>query len=370
MRHVKNNRTGAIIPLMALLFPILLIMAGFAINIAYVQLTATEMQIATDTAARAAGRKYTSTKSETESLAIANQLGSLNLVAGQPLDFDSSNIEFGQSTRASVSERYQFVNTSGVAANSVRLVGARTDTDNGPVETFFPSVFGASSFQLTSSAISTQMEIDICIVFDRSGSMAYADNEVAVYPPIPAAAPTGWDFGDPVPSVCRWLDAVAAADEFLKTLTASPLDEKVALATYATGGTIDEDLTSDFSRIMAGLNTYTNDLDGGGTNIAAGLEAGRAATDSDKARKFAAKVVLIMTDGRKTAGPNPESMAKGIASDGGMLICVTFSDEADQALMKKLADLGNGFHMHANTKDDLKTVFENIAKLLPTLITK
>ena len=60
MRRVKfslaTNRHGNIVALTALLLPVMLIIAAMAINIAYLQLTRTELMVATDAASRAGGR--------------------------------------------------------------------------------------------------------------------------------------------------------------------------------------------------------------------------------------------------------------------------------------------------------------------------
>ena len=53
-----RTRRGAIVPLVAILLPVLLILAGFAINIAWLELTRTELTTAADSAARAANREY------------------------------------------------------------------------------------------------------------------------------------------------------------------------------------------------------------------------------------------------------------------------------------------------------------------------
>ena len=45
------RRVGAILPLFALILPVLAIIAAFTINIAYLQLTRTELMVATDAAA-------------------------------------------------------------------------------------------------------------------------------------------------------------------------------------------------------------------------------------------------------------------------------------------------------------------------------
>ncbi|MEM7784393.1 MAG: pilus assembly protein TadG-related protein, partial [Planctomycetota bacterium] len=49
-------RRGAIAPLFAVILPMLLIFAGFAINLAYMQLVNTELKIATDATSHAGGR--------------------------------------------------------------------------------------------------------------------------------------------------------------------------------------------------------------------------------------------------------------------------------------------------------------------------
>ena len=80
--------------------------------------------------------------------------------------------------------------------------------------------------------------IEVALVLDRSGSMAYADNEPAVYPPIPAAAPYDWDFGDPAPNLARWRNAVVSVEAFLTELNKSSLNERVSLVTSAFWGAL------------------------------------------------------------------------------------------------------------------------------------
>ena len=145
-----EHRRGAILPLFAILFPVLFVLVAFVINIAYIQLTGTQLQIATDSAARAAGRMYQLTDDETVALEFANQAGRANLVAGDPLQFDLEDLEFGTSTRHSVDSRYQF-SSDGDNKNSVRVFGKRTNaSSNGRVNTFLPNIIGTSDFKLSS----------------------------------------------------------------------------------------------------------------------------------------------------------------------------------------------------------------------------
>ena len=48
IRLRRPNRDGAIVPLFAILLPVILVLAAFAVNIASMQLTTTELRIATD----------------------------------------------------------------------------------------------------------------------------------------------------------------------------------------------------------------------------------------------------------------------------------------------------------------------------------
>lgn len=373
-------RNGAILPLMAVMLPILLLFAGFAINVAYMQLCQTELQISTDVAAKAAGRVYAIERDPVRALEVANEAGQLNFVAASPLAFSSDDLRIGTSTLLSGGDRYAFVAASVsdddddetiTTFNAIELLGHRdSDCDMGEVKTYFPSLVGTGSFGISTSSVSTQVEVDIALVIDRSGSMAYASDEPAVFPPIPIAAPADWGWGQPAPPDSRWLDAVSSVDTFLSDLTSSPMDEAVALITYADGARIDQPLTKEYWRIGDMLAGESAGLDGGGTNIASGLQAGEAALATALSRDFAARVVVILTDGKRSVGSNPVYWAKSLAENGVMVIAVTFSDEADQATMKKVAEIGNGFHVHATNRQDLKNAFRAIGNRLPTLLTR
>lgn len=375
LRFNTTTRRGAILPLIAILLPVLLILSGFAINVAYMQLCQTELQISTDIAAKAAGRIYASTRDKSQALVVANEAGSLNLVAGDSLVFDDSDLKIGTSNMSGVDGRYGFtaaINQSDTSMmyNAIEISGGRTSLSGGEVATFFPTVVGTAAFAIQTTSVSTQVEVDVALVIDRSGSMAYAAGEPAVYPPIPAAAPYGWDFGDPAPSPSRWRDAVSSVQVFLDELATSPLNEQVALVTYADGARIDTDLTTNYSLIMDELNDHTDELDGGGTNISAGLQAGEAALASSKARDFSAKVVIILTDGKRSVGGDPMNWAKTLSKNGVMVVSITFSDEADQGVMKDIAAEASGFHVHANNKQDLRKAFGDVSKQLPNLLTR
>ena len=148
------NRTGAIAVLMAFLLPVLLILSALCINVAYMQLSRTELMVATDASARSGGRAMSELQNVEQAKAAAQATAALNNVAGSPLRvnfFDFKNeIEFGDSNQIGDSERFVFekVATDDVRfqredATAIRITGAlREDSLSGQLETLFPT-FGA-----------------------------------------------------------------------------------------------------------------------------------------------------------------------------------------------------------------------------------
>ena len=367
----RRSRAGVVIPMFAILLPVMLIFAAMAINIAYIQRSQTELDIATDSAARAASRIYSSTRDADLALEAAVEAARSNPVAGEPLDIAMSDLEWGVSSRHDVNQRYDFTPAT-AGANAVRLVGDRSENSpQGPVSLFMSSFLNSSQISLESQTVSTRVEVDIALVFDRSGSMAYAYDEPAVYPPAPAAAPAGWDFGQAVPMPSRWLDAVDATELFITAIENTVQQEYVSLCTYADSATIDEFPTENYQRLRWALNHYSDVMSGGGTNIADGIQKGAESLHDDYGgRSFAAKVIIILTDGQVTVGGNPVKKARNVAKDGIMIYTVTFSSEADQDLMKRVAEAGHGNHFHAETREELVTVFETIGRELPIVIVR
>ena len=78
MNDSKTLRAGATMVTVVILLPVLFILAAMAINLAYIQVVRTKVQIVTDAAARAAGRVYAETGDEAQALAAAQQLAALS----------------------------------------------------------------------------------------------------------------------------------------------------------------------------------------------------------------------------------------------------------------------------------------------------
>ena len=363
-------RRGAITTLVALMLPMLVILAAFAMNFAYMELTRTQAMIAADASARAGGRTFALTGSLANAKINAQNAANRNLIAGSALTLRDSDFITGISTRATSADRFNFT-ASGTNPNSLKVVINRSSSGiNGGISHLFPNIFGASSFEITRTSISTRVDVDIAFVIDRSGSMAFAANEVSNPFNVPVNAPPGWFFGDPAPPLSRWLDLDNAARAFLAELSTSPVNEQVALVTYGSSASIDRSMTGNYSQIQGGLTHYTNSFPSGATNIGDGLNKGASALGGGRA--FASKVIVLMTDGRRTPGlgPNPVTVATNLAKQGVIIFTVTFSDEAEQNDMKSVATAGMGKHFHAIDAASLITVFETIARTIPTILTQ
>lgn len=364
-RH--RNRRGAIVPFVAILLPILLIMAGFAINIAWLELTRTELTTAADAAARAANREYRRGLNQAAAISRGTTAASLNLVANEPLQMQASDFVFGVATRGSLSSRYSFA-ASGAAPNAVQATARRdAAAASGSLRLLMPTFTSTSTANTQQTAQATQVDVDVVVVLDRSGSMAYSASEPTAWPTLPLAAPVGWKFGDPAPPKSRWLDAVTAVNTFMTKLQTSPSNELISLVTYNSAASTDVPLTSNYKMISPAMDVYTNVFNSGGTNIGGGIEEGFNALRGG--RTWAVKILIVMTDGIQNYGTDPVTSAKAAANTGIQIYTITFSSEADQALMDQVAKIGSGQHFHAADAAALTNAFQVIADSLPSLIT-
>lgn len=369
-RCTTRLRKGSILILVAFLLPVLVLLAAFAVNIAYMQLNRTEMYIATDAATRAGGRELATTGSQVNAKIKARDAAMRNTVGGKPLRLRDSDFTFGVSTRTSLAQKYTFT-PGGTNPNALSIIAHRDSLSlDGAINLLMPNVLTTNRFSVSQESRSTQIELDIAIVIDRSGSMAYSAAEPAVYPPSPSHAPVGWTFGWPVPPQSRWGDAVGAVNVFLQELTNSPTSEQVSLVTYNHVAGTDIPLTSNYSAVAASLNYYTLNFGAGATNIAGGINEGVNSLASTNSRPWASKVIVILTDGIQTVPGDIDGAAWNAANQGVMVFTVTFSNEANQWVMQNVASIGMGRHYHATTGSDLATVFHDIAKSLPTILTK
>ncbi len=360
----KSRRTGSVLVLMAVLLPVALAVAAFCINIVYMELTRTQLQVTTDVATRAAGRTLAVTRDKQKAKDAADRMLSLNLSSNSRFKLGSKDFVFGASTRGSEIQRYRFQQ----AATQPNAIQFET---SGKVELpmLFPTMGVPISYRPIKSAISTQTEVDIVLVVDRSSSMAFSSSETSgLYPP--SSAPPGWFWGMPVPPNSRWLDAVNSISGFLTYLESTVHQERVGVVTYSDLALLNCPLTESYEQVRLSTQLHTFSFWGGSTNLGVGILTGvLALSDKARARPWASRIMVVLTDGIGSSIVDPKLIATLAASQNIEIHTITFSAEADLTRMQEIAQACGGKHYHANSGAELTKAFDAISRTLPTLIT-
>ena len=412
-RGAASSRRGSVIGMMAVLLPVLAVLAAVCINLAHIQVTRTELMVATDAAARAGGRAFSESQTVAAAKMVAVNTAAMNLVNGQPLQLDSSDgageIEFGITTQPNgVSGRYVFeklptsaVESGAEVASAFRVRGRRDEGSlSGKVPLIIPGVLQRQDFETIQDSVAMQVDRDISLVLDRSGSMDDIDFDWpwGKSPTYNSTLQAGADAGvlyshwgnyyyangydyvtyrqwvweeyyelGPAPTNA-WQDLVEAVDAFLDVLDTTSQEEQVSIASYSSSATLDTYLEKDFDVIRGTVNDLNT---GGSTAIGRGMNEGILSLLDAAARPYAAKTMVVMTDGMQNTGVDPVSVATDLMASYNLTIhTVTFGDGADQARMRSVAAIGGGKHYHASSGAELVSIFEEIANNLPTILTE
>ncbi len=502
--YATCRRDGAIVPLFAILLPVLMIFCGIAINLAYMQKVSTELKVATDCAAHAAGRAMSIHQNTEAAIETARSVSQINLVAGQKIKLSSGEqnssaagedqieIAFGRSIRGNNGRgRYNYnqVNRSAVDAGSERANSvAVTATVDVPLvfQVMDKDYFGGhmSRFKVQRRSIATQIDRDIALVLDRSGSMLYFKDDAGLTDTLydlyqtfdtyttpgyykygywkkkkkkwlwqgyyrTEDASSSWMIRDPndrfwVPEETRmerriswteysnataylydrtytdnviyqlerlenpshtlgetfssneheqlqsdksqfvrdwkyvnsraarhsrWYFLELGVEAFLDVLEATDAEEYCSLVTFNDSSRLDFHLKSTYEPIRGKVNSIQPY---GGTAIGDGIVEGLdPIVNGERNRPFAAKTIVVLTDGENNAGADPLDAATQVTSEHMVTIhTVTFSVGADQEAMEAVSERGYGRHYHADDGEGLVEIFEEIANNLPTILTE
>jgi Mg-chelatase subunit ChlD len=359
--------------LIAVCLPLCVIMAAFAVDVAWMQLVRTELRVATDAAARAGAKELSLSQDRATARDRAKQVALRNHVAGDPLRLANSDIEIGRGAQSDDDSRFGFT-AGGSRPNAIRVTGRRTrGSAAGPVDLLFAGVLGVRQFEPRESSSSTLLDRDICLVVDRSGSMMWT----LVNSQFPAGTR---ECDPPHPTQSRWGALSIAVSAFLAELENTDQDERVGLASYSSDttecgntykiSTIDSNLVADYSKIRDEMARMSSKPVKGRTAISAGLDEGIKVLTGKKARPFAVKTMILMTDGIHNQGPEPVISARAAATKDIVIHTITFSSDADIKRMQDVAAATGGQHFHAPDAQELVRIFREIAATLPVLLTE
>jgi len=223
---------------------------------------------------------------------------------------------------------------------SVRVEGERSENSaQGPVSLFFGQFLGQSEFQPTQVATASSSVRDIALILDVSGSMNITE--------------------DGVSRIASLRDAVSV---FIDEIEATSPNTQISLTTYSTAATRVTPITGDLDSVVDTAGTLEA---AGFTNIRQALRFGSDSLIQDPlTRAFADKTIVLMTDGNYNVGGNPTPSAVVAADRGHSIHTVTFSSGANQNIMREVAEIGGGLHLHADDGADLVTAFRDIARAL------
>ena len=154
-----SPRRGAILVLAALFLVILVGLVAFGVDLGYIMLTRTQLQVAADSSAMAATSKLGWDPTEVRDL--AKSYAGKHKAAGRDVTLADSDVEFG--TWDTSTRTFQ---STGMAGNAIRVTARSNNTT-----TFFGRIFGMNQFNTSASAVAMANPRDICFVVDLSGSM-------------------------------------------------------------------------------------------------------------------------------------------------------------------------------------------------------
>jgi Flp pilus assembly protein TadG len=363
------------LPLVALLLPVLIVLLGFSVDLAYMQLTRAEMRAVADAAARAGAYELSKTDSIEQGLAKARAVAAANRIGTTSPELPLANIEVGRSTPNSQGKWAFAPNQTPQNAFRVRI--ARSESANGKLPLFFGSLVGVPSISMEEQATASFVNVDVCLVLDRSTSMKLDAN----------GSPGGMFTNDPrfcapATPVSRWAELDSAVRIFIEELSDNLAEEQVGLVTYSSGETgfwagfcgmspqasrIDRELDENLGLVLSAMDDLKATVWNGNTHISAGIEDGRRVlTRPGRARQHAERVMIVMTDGYQNVG-NAVAAAAQCPADRIRVNAITFGAGADEATMRNVAAAGNGRHYHAANGNQLRHVFRELAATLARL---
>ena len=163
LRKNPGNRRGAITVLAAILMVAMLGFVAFGVDVGYMLLVKTQLQVAADSAAMAAAANMAGTQSQMNT--AAQQYAGYHQAGGKQVTLQTSDIQYGLWDSAA-----RKFTASSQAGNAIRVT-ARRDSTTGGNNTFFGKIFGVNTFNVAASAVALGNPRDICFVVDLSGSM-------------------------------------------------------------------------------------------------------------------------------------------------------------------------------------------------------
>lgn len=385
IRWIRPRRRGAMTVLMAIFLIVLIAMAAFSIDVAYMHLVRTQLRSATDAAAKAGMYTLTTQQNEQAGINAAISMAANNRVAGRTLKLTSSQIELGQS-QLQADGSWSFV-AGAKPTRAMRITPTMDDTNaNGAVNLFLGGILGRKKFTPSDSSIASAYELEVVLVLDRSHSMCWNLTGQEWMYPSPILSNVSLGMSSAPKNGSRWKELEEAVSTFTSVLTTLNTPPRVAVVTWSSeitygsleyyilgkvlpAATINQTLTTTFSDVTSAVTAIGTKPVLGSTNMAAGIDQGVAVLTGATVRPYADKVMILMTDGQWNTGRNPLDAAQDALNAGITIHTIGFLD-GQSDILSEIAGLTGGKSYMATDGASLQAAFRELALTLPIVITK
>lgn len=375
MKKRFQKRTGAVTLLFVFLLMAVCAVGAMALDYAVIEATKTDLRIGADLAARAASVEYIDSESMEAAIARAKEIVAVNNIPRVGFQLEDEDIVPGRSIRGE-NDKYVFV-ANAQPTNSFR-VNARLESDsaNGPLPLVFSGFHDREYVELSQASTVAEINLDIVLVLDRSGSMAF--DTTGVDWSYPNGGSWTIRYYEPPAEDSRWEGLEGAIQVFVNEMDKKAKKENVALVTYsenvnywsthfeqyfpAEEVTTNHDFTTNYSEIMASVQSIGDAPVVGGTAISSGMDRARTLLNNSPRAGQAEKIMILLTDGQWNVGYNPETAATYAKNDNIVIHTISFGSGASSSVMDAIATETGGDHYNAPTTQSLEDAFEEIAK--------
>jgi len=145
-RRAQPGRRGVSAVFFLMMLVVILGMVAFAVDVGYLALVRTQLQVAADSAALAAAASLE--KAGSDPVAVAQSYAAQNWAGGKTVEIAAADVVLGNWDMS-----LRTFTPSGTPTNAVRVTARRDQTAGGEVPLLFARVLGASSCSLRTEAI-------------------------------------------------------------------------------------------------------------------------------------------------------------------------------------------------------------------------